>query len=184
MRSARGAVAIALLIGLFAWPSPRGQGAGAPQYYYLGRPATEREIAGWDIDIAPDGAGLPPGSGTAAQGQNIYAAQCAACHGASGEGGIGDRLVGGRTSLGTAKPVKTIGSYWPYATTIFDYIRRAMPLNNPESLTDNQVYAVTAYLLWLNGIVSKDTVLDAQALPKIKMPNHGGFTGDSRPDVP
>lgn len=155
----------------------------AAQAYGLGKPATEREIAGWNIDVSPDGAGLPKGSGNVAQGKQVYDTQCAACHGAKGEGKPADRLVGGRGSLKTGKPVRTVGSYWPYATTIYDYVYRAMPYNAPQSLTADQVYAVTAYLLHLNGIVGADAVMDAQTLPKIRMPNRDGFVPDARPDT-
>lgn len=153
------------------------------QVYNLGRVASETEIAGWNIDITPDGAGLPRGSGTVKQGAEIYAASCAACHGAKGEGTVADRLVGGIGSLNTAKPLKTVGSFWPYATTIYDYINRAMPYTAPQSLTPDQVYAVTAYLLHLNGIVAADASLDATSLPKVRMPNRDGFRPDPRPDT-
>jgi mono/diheme cytochrome c family protein len=153
-------------------------------FYGLGQPATEKQITGWDIDVAPDGRGLPPRSGTPAQGEHLYAQACASCHGAAGQGGVGDRLVGGRGTLATARPVKTVGSYWPYATTLFDYIRRAMPLTAPESLTNDQVYALAAYILYLNGIIGRDAVIDARTLPQVRMPNRGRFTGDPRPDVP
>ncbi len=182
MRSPPRGLVIAVLVVLVGASWSLGQG-GAGRFG-LGRPATPQEVAGWNVDIAPDGAGLPPGSGTAQQGEQVYAAKCASCHGTTGEGGIGDRLVGGQGTLATAKPVKTIGSYWPYATTVFDYVRRAMPFTNPQSLTNDELYAVTAYLLYLNKIIGKDTVMNAQTLPKVKMPNRGGFVGDPRPDVP
>lgn len=147
----------------------------------LGVPATAANIAAMDISIGPDGAGLPPGSGTPKQGAEIYAAKCAACHGPQGVNGINDRLVGGEGTLTTATPVKTIGSYWPYATTVFDFVRRAMPYPAPHSLTDAETYAVTAYLLHLNGIIGPDDVMDAASLPKVKMPNRDGFTSAIRP---
>ena len=147
----------------------------AAERYDFGRPATPNEIAGWDIDVAPDGAGLPPGHGDARQGEVIFAAKCASCHGAHGEGKPMDRLVGGIGTLRDKKPEKTVGSYWPYATTLFDYVRRAMPLNAPQSLTADEVYAVSAYVLFLNGIVSQDTTLDADNLANVKMPNRDGF---------
>ena len=109
---------------------------------------------------------------------------CATCHGPSGTEGPMDKLAGGRGTLDSAKPVKTVGSFWPYATTLFDYVRRAMPFTQPQSLSNEQVYAVTAYLLYLNGILAEDAVLDAASLPKIQMPNRGGFFPDPRPDVP
>lgn len=149
----------------------------------IGRAATPREIAGWNIDVAPDGKNLPGGSGTVAHGGEIFATQCAACHGAKGEGGIGDRLAGGMGSLATAKPIKTVGSYWPYATTLFDYIRRAMPQNAPQSLSNEDVYAVSGYVLFLNGLLAEDARVDAATLLAVKMPNRDGFVGDPRPDV-
>jgi S-disulfanyl-L-cysteine oxidoreductase SoxD len=164
--AALAAVASGLLAAGAAW---------ADHGFGIGTPATPEEIAGWDIDIAPDGTGLPPGRGSVAQGAVIFAATCAACHGARGEGGQQDRLVGGQGTLRSAKPVKTVGSYWPYATTLFDYIRRAMPLTAPQSLTADQVYAVSAYILYLNGIVPQGAVLDGTTLPKVVMPNRGGF---------
>ena len=151
--------------------------------YGIGRPATEVEIAGWNIDIGRDGSNLPAGSGSVAHGQEVFAQQCAACHGAKGEGGVGDRLVGGQGTIATAKPIKTVGSYWPYAPTLFDYIRRAMPQNAPQSLSNDDVYAVSAYILNLNGLLPSDATLDAKMLSSIKMPNRTGFTGDPRPDV-
>lgn len=157
--------------------------AAHAQVYGLGRPATPAAIAAWDIDVAPDGAGLPKGSGSVAAGQAVYAAQCAACHGAKGEGKPADALVGGQGTLATGKPVKTIGSFWPYATTVFDFIRRAMPYQAPQSLSADEVYAVTAYLLHLNGIVPADAVLDATSLPQVRMPNRDGFVADARPDT-
>jgi S-disulfanyl-L-cysteine oxidoreductase SoxD len=147
--------------------------AEAPQ---LGQAIAPVDIAPWDISIGPDGAGLPPGSGTASQGEAVYAAKCQVCHGEKGAGGPNDALVGGFGSLATGKsPVKTIGSYRPYATTLFEYIRRAMPFPETKSLTDDEIYAVSAYVLNLNGIVGNDEVLDAQSLPKVKMPNRDGF---------
>jgi cytochrome c len=142
----------------------------------LGRPATPEEIAKVDISIPPDGKGLPPGSGSVAQGAQVFAAKCSVCHGANAEGTpSGDRLVGGVGTLASANPVKTVSSYWPYATTLFDYIRRAMPLTNPQSLQNDEAYAVVAYILSIDNIVPKDAVLDAQSLPKVQMPNRGGF---------
>jgi cytochrome c len=147
--------------------------AQAPQF---GQEIAPAYIAPWDISIDPDGAGLPPGSGTASQGKAVYAAKCQACHGEKGTGGPNDALVGGIGSLAPGKsPVKTVGSYWPYATTLFDYIRRAMPFPETKSLTNDEVYAVSAYILNLNGVVGTDEVLDAQSLPKVKMPNRDGF---------
>jgi mono/diheme cytochrome c family protein len=155
------------------------------QTYGFGQPASPEQIAGWDIDIAPDGAGLPPGSGTVQQGEALFAKLGAKCHGAKGEGtDNGPALVGGTGSLTTDKPVKTVGSYWPYATTLFDYIRRAMPADKPQSLSPDEVYALCAFILHLNGIVPEDAVMDAKSLPQVVMPNHAGFTSpDPRPDV-
>jgi S-disulfanyl-L-cysteine oxidoreductase SoxD len=143
----------------------------------LGQAITPADIAPWDISIGPDGAGLPPGRGTATQGAAVYAAKCQACHGDKGAGSPNDVLVGGIGSLTPDKgpPVRTVGSYWPYATTLFDYIRRAMPFPESKSLTDDEVYGVSAYILHLNGIVGADDVLDAQSLPRVKMPNRDGF---------
>jgi cytochrome c len=141
----------------------------------LGVEVTPRDYAAWDISIQPDGRGLPPGSGDAAAGAEIYAVKCVACHGEKGEGGPNDRLVGGQGTLSALDQVRTVGSYWPYATTVFDYIRRAMPFQAPESLTDDEVYALTAYLLSLNGIIDEDDVMNARTLPKVRMPNRDGF---------
>jgi cytochrome c len=147
--------------------------AQAPQF---GQPIAPADIAPWDIEITPSGAGLPPGRGTVAQGEAVYAAKCQVCHGEKGAGQPNDRLVGGQGTLEAGKaPVKTIGSYWPYATTLFDYVRRAMPWTAPKSLSNDEVYAVSAYLLNLNGIIGPNDVMDAQSLPKVQMPNKDGF---------
>ena len=145
-----------------------------------GRLATLNEIAPWDISIDPSGAGLPPGSGTSQQGQAVYADKCVACHGEKGAGKPNDQLVGGRGSLsGDQPPIKTVGSFWPYATTLFDYVRRAMPLGAPKSLSDEEVYAVAAYILQLNGIIGEADVMNAHTLPKVQMPNRDGFVSFS-----
>lgn len=141
----------------------------------LGRDATPAEIASWDISISPDGAGLPSGSGTAAAGEVIYVAKCQSCHGEKGSGQPNDRLVGGQGTLATPIPIRTIGSFWPYATTIFDYVRRAMPYPQPQTLTNDEVYAVTAYLLLLNSIIAEDNEMNAKTLPRVKMPNRDNF---------
>ena len=155
-----------------------------PAYAFdFGRPASSDEIKLWDIDVQPDGKGLPDGSGTVAHGKEVFAENCAACHGDNGQGGIKDRLVGGQGTLATSKPVRTVGSYWPYAPTLFDYIRRAMPQNAPESLSSDDVYAVSAYILHLNGILPADATIDAKTMSAINMPNRNMFVGDSRPDV-
>jgi cytochrome c len=141
----------------------------------LGVEASVAEITAWDISIGPDGAGLPDGSGTAEEGAAIYATQCLICHGEEGEGQLNDRLVGGHGTLDQSVPVKTIGSYWPYATTVFDYTRRAMPYLQPQSLTSDEVYALTAYILFLNGIIEEDERINAQTLPEVEMPNQANF---------
>jgi mono/diheme cytochrome c family protein len=172
-RNSMGLVGLAALVcacSTLAQPS-----AGTPQSPHLGVPATPEQIAGWDISIPPDGAGLPPGSGTAAQGAALYQSQCFACHGERGQGLVNDRLAGGHGSLATSAAVKTVGSYWPYATTIFDFVRRAMPYQAPHSLTNDQAYALTAYLLYVNGIIEENRVIDAESLPRVEMPNRNGF---------
>jgi S-disulfanyl-L-cysteine oxidoreductase SoxD len=158
---------LAVLAALAAAPAL----AQTPQF---GQPIAPADIAPWDISIGPDGVGLPPGRGTVAQGEAVYAANCRACHGEKGAGQPNDRLVGG--SIAPGQPVaKTVGSYWPYATTLFDYIRRAMPFPDSQSLTADEVYAVSAYILNLNGIIGPNDVMDAQTLPKVAMPNRNGF---------
>ena len=157
--------------------------AQAKSRYGIGRAASSAEIAGWNIDIDRYGNNLPPGSGSVSHGQEVFDQQCSACHGAKGEGGVGDQLVGGQGTLATPKPVRTVGSYWPYAPTLFDYIRRAMPQNAPQSLSNDDVYAVSAYILNLNGLLPADATLDARTLSAIKMPNRDKFVGDPRPDV-
>jgi cytochrome c len=151
----------------------------------FGTPATEEEIAAIDIDIMPDGTGLPEGSGSYSDGQEVYEMTCAACHGED-MAGVKDlgapALIGGRDTLATDAPVKTIESYWPHASTVFDYIRRAMPMNAPGSLTDDETYAVTAYILGRANIVSEDIVLDADSFTQIEMPNKDGFFEDPRPE--
>ena len=150
--------------------------AFAQQSPNLGKPISPEDLVSWDISIGPDGTGLPPGSGTVQQGEAVFAAKCQACHGAKGAGQPNDRLVGGQGSLPDDRPpVKTIGSYWPYATTLFDYIRRAMPLNESKALTNDEVYGVVAYLLNLNGIIAEGETMNAQSLPKVAMPNREGF---------
>src|ERR1700693_1743823 len=157
--------------------------AHAQSPYGIGRAATPAEIAGWNIDIDRYGNNLPPGSGSVSHGREGFDQQCAAGHGEKREGGVGDRLVGGQGTLATPRPVKTVGSYWPYAPTLFDYIRRAMPQNAPQSLGNQDVYAVSAYILYLNGLLPAEATLDAKSLSAIKMPNRNMFVGDSRPDV-
>src|SRR3989475_8455767 len=149
----------------------------------VGRPATTEEIRDLGVAIAPDGGGLPEGSGTVAAGRDVFAAQCARCHGPRAQGDVGPVLVGGQGTLATARPLKTVGSFWPYATTLWDYINRAMPFDKPGLLKPPQVYAVVAYILNLNGIIGDAAVMDAQSLPKVRMPNRDGFVADPRPDV-
>ncbi|MFT4115096.1 c-type cytochrome [Bradyrhizobium sp.] len=170
-------ITVAIVLGASA------SAARAQSPYGIGRPATAAEIAGWNIDVGRDGRNLPAGRGTVSQGREVFAQQCAACHGDKGEGGLGDRLVGGQGTIGTPKPIRTVGSYWPYATTLFDYIRRAMPQNAPQSLSNDDVYAVSAYILSLNGLIGTDATLDAKSLASIRMPNRDKFVGDARPDV-
>ena len=155
--------------------TPAATHKAAPRGPGLGVPATEAQVESADISIGPDGSGLPPGSGTPAQGEAIYSTKCLACHGPQGSGTVNDRLAGGQGTLSSPAPIKTIGSYWPHATTVFDYVRRAMPYPAPHSLTDPEAYALTAYLLSLNGIIAKDAVMDAKTLPRVQMPNRGNF---------
>jgi cytochrome c len=151
-------------------PAPSSSPAIAPA---LGTPIAEAHLTAWDLDVAPDGAGLPLGSGTAVEGAPIYAARCAHCHGETGTGGPADDLTG---------KVDSVGRYWPYATTLFDYLRRAMPYEAPGSLTDDELYALTAWVLHLDGIVSEDQRLDRETLPAILMPNRGGFHSEWWPE--
>ena len=160
--------------------------------YDFGTPASAADIAKVDIDVMPDGRGAPPGQGSYAEGKKVYADKCAACHGADmakpvkGTGAA--PLRGGRDTLTSGKPKKTVESYWPYATTLFDYTKRAMPFNDPGSMTDNEIYAVVAYILAEGNVISKDAVMNAKTLPKVKMPNRDGFIAfpqgnGHRPDI-
>ena len=149
----------------------------------VGRPPTPEEIRELGSAIAPDGTGLPAGSGTVAVGRELFAAQCARCHGPNGEGDVGARLVGGQGTLATPRPLKTVGSFWPYSTTLWDYVNRAMPFDRPGLLEPSEVYAAVAYVLNLNGIIEAEQVMDATSLAKVKMPNRDGFVADPRPDV-
>ena len=155
--------------------------------YGFGTPASAADIAKIDIDVMPDGRGAPPGQGTYAEGKKVYAAQCASCHGADmakpvkGTGAA--PLRGGRGTLTSGKPKKTVESYWPYASTLFDFTKRAMPFYEPGSMKDSDIYAVVAYILAEGGIISKDTVMNAKALANVKMPNRNGFISDPRPDI-
>ena len=170
MRNAFLAACSALVIGC---------GAALAEGPNLGKAASPEEIASWDVSIGPDGAGLPAGSGTPQQGEQVYLAKCLACHGEKGSGKPNDQLVGGQGSLQPGQvPIKTVGSFWPYATTLFDYIHRAMPYQAPGSLSVDDYYALTAYVLSLNGILAPDGKLDKETLPKVKMPNRDGFIPD------
>jgi len=162
-------------VALLALAGCVSEAAWAEKTPALGEPVESAEIARWDISIPPSGEGLPKGGGTARQGAPIYQAKCQSCHGEKGAGELADALAGGMGTLASRAPVRTVGSYWPYATTLFDYVRRAMPLTNPLSLTDDEVYAVSAYILYLNGIIGEDAAMNAQTLPRIKMPNREGF---------
>jgi S-disulfanyl-L-cysteine oxidoreductase SoxD len=167
-------VVIAGMLASVAWA---GGGLGYHGPFGFGSVPSEAEIKARDIAVGPDGEGLPPGRGTVVAGEQVYKAKCIACHGPTGTEGPMDKLVGERL------PVKTIGSFWPYATTVFDYIRRAQPFDKPGSLTDEEVYALTAWLLFRNNIISADQVIDADTLPKVRMPNRDGFVPDPRPDA-
>lgn len=141
----------------------------------LGDALTAEDLRHWDTSIPPSGAGLPPGSGTAKQGAAVYAAKCQSCHGEKGRGKPADALVGGIGTLTSKAPVRTVGSYWPYATTLFDYLRRAMPIDAPMTMSNDEVYAVTAYILYANDIIGENEVMNAQTLPTVRMPNRDGF---------
>jgi len=164
--------------------------SAAPLQYGFGKPATPREIAGWDIDVRPDGKGLPKGRGSVSEGQAIYDEKCASCHGTFGESNSYLQLAGGVGSLKSDQPIRTTGSKLNYATTLWDYINRAMPFNAPQTLRPDEVYALTAYVLNLNDIVPADAVVDQDSLPKVRMPNRDGFTTshgfmtrDGKPDT-
>jgi S-disulfanyl-L-cysteine oxidoreductase SoxD len=150
-------------------------GSGAAQNPNLGVPLTDEDVVAIDFTVMPDGRGLPDGAGNVGEGEMLYRRFCMNCHGKSGVGGINDQLAGGHATLPGSAPVRTIGSYWPYATTIFDFIRRAMPYTAPGSLSDDEVYALTAYLLFINNVVTRDAVMDAETLPLVEMPNAEGF---------
>jgi len=160
----------------FALAAAPAQAAG-PKFGF-GTPATAQQIAGWDIDVRPDGAGLPRGRGSVAQGQVVYDAKCANCHGTFGESRSYVQIAGGVGTLGSERPERTTGSKLNHATTLWDYINRAMPFGEPQSLAPDEVYALAAYVLHLNDILPADAVLDQDSLPKLKLPNRGGFTTD------
>lgn len=165
-------VVLTLSCAVIAFAAPNAHSADAPS---MGRIATPDEISRGDLIIAPDGENLPTGSGSVTEGAMVYAEKCIACHGADGSGGPLDRLSGGIGSIGTDDPIRTVASYWPYATTLFDYVRRAMPASAPQSLSNNEVYAVTAYLLSIDGVIDDDAVMNADTLPEVEMPNRDGF---------
>jgi S-disulfanyl-L-cysteine oxidoreductase SoxD len=151
-------------------------GGGMAAAQGLGKPISEADIAAWDLNIMPDGAGLPPGSGTAAQGARVYAEKCQMCHGENGKGGPNVALAGGDPLTGgTRDVVKTVKNFFPYSTIVFDFTRRAMPWQAPKTMSDDEVYAVTAYVLRLNDLIGEDDVMDATTLPKVLMPNRDGF---------
>ena len=158
--------------------------AQAPSYGNLGRTPSKEEIQAWNDSIGPEGKELPPGSGTAKQGEQIFASKCAACHGPAGEGSqMAPRLVGGRGPLNTPTPSRTLGNYWPFATTIWDYINRAMPPKQQGSLSASDVYALTAFILNRNEIIPETQVIDAASLPKVKMPNRDDFIPHDLKDI-
>lgn len=178
----RGLLAAAFAGGAFALTMGSSLAEGK---YGLGRPALPEEVAAWDIDVRPDGQGLPKGAGTAEEGEEIFAAQCASCHGDFGEGI--DRwpvLAGGFDSLASQNPVKTVGSYWPYLSTVYDYVHRAMPFGNAQSLSNDEVYAVVAYILNLNDLVDYEFELSDENFTEIRLPNEANFIEDGRPDTP
>lgn len=182
-----GLFAAAMMVGLVSPAAVSGQSYTGD--YHFGTPATGADVKAWDKDVRPDGQGLPPGSGTFEKGQQIYGEQCASCHGASLEGisnpnlpqGGGPALIGGRGTLNTPKFKITVESYWPYATTLYDYILRAMPYTAPSSLEPDEVYSLVAFILGRANIIDKKTVMDANSLPKVRMPNRDGFFRDNRP---
>jgi cytochrome c len=178
---AAAAASFVLAGALFAQSAQKNQSA----LMKIGQPASADQIKQEDITVLPTGAGLPDGSGTPDQGEVLYKAKCAGCHGENGQGKAptGVTLVGGIGTLATAKPVKTIGSYWPYATSVWDYIHRSMPYAEPGTLSADETYSVTAFLLFKNGIIPRDAVMDKDTLPKVRMPNRDGFIPDNRPDV-
>ena len=180
----RCAIAAAALILVGAAPGFSPAILAQPPALGLGHTPRPDQLKLIDIDVTPDGKGLLPGSGTAAKGKDVYTRRCETCHGPTGKEGPQEALAGGTGSLATAKPQKSVGSYWPYATTLWDYINRAMPFDHPSTLTPDEVYAATAYVLFLNGIVGEQDVLDQATLPKIEMPNRHGFVTDPRPDTP
>ena len=179
-----GLAAAAVAVGCAQVPTAAPAKQSRPDVAF-GQPISEADIAPWNVDIrTPDGLGLPPGRGSVAEGKKLYDVQCASCHGADAKGGpVYGTMVGGIGSFKTDTRVLTPGSMYPYAPILFDYIRRAMPMNNPMTLSPNEVYALSAYLLNLNGLVPADAVMDQSSLPKVQMPNRNGFIVDDRPDT-
>lgn len=173
---------LAIVLAVVAVAQPFRPLAQSPTFG-VGRAPKPDDLKAIDIAVMPDGRGLQPGSGTVAAGKAVYTSRCETCHGPTGKEGPQDIIAGGQGSLATSKPQKTVGSYWPYATTLWDYIHRAMPFEHPGTLTADEVYAATAYVLFLNGIVSEKDVLDQTTLAQVKMPNRNGFTADPRPDI-
>jgi cytochrome c len=171
----------ALVASLFALAACATPSTPTSTAAVFGEPVDKAEIARWDISIPPSGENLPQGSGTARQGALVFEQKCQSCHGAKGVGKPADALVGGMGTLASKTPKPTVGSYWPYATTLFDFVRRAMPITNPLSLSDEEVYAVSAYVLYLNGIIGEDVAMNAQTLPQVKMPNRNGFISEWPP---
>lgn len=155
--------------------------AGGEETPGLGKPLSAQEVAAVDFVIMPNGEGLPAGSGNAKTGAALYQAHCVACHGSRGQNGVNDVLAGGQGTIAGPVPQKTVGSYWPYATTLFDYVRRAMPYQNPGSLSDDELYSITAYVLFINGIVGESDTIDAGSLPKVTMPNRDNFVSAVEP---
>jgi S-disulfanyl-L-cysteine oxidoreductase SoxD len=187
MRSRNLAVGVAAALVVFGCATQQYDGAQSMPNHgaRFGTPISEADIASWNIDIrTPDGKGLPPGRGTVAEGKSVYDAKCLACHGAEAKGGpVYGSMVGGIGSFKSSSRVLTPGSMYPYAPILFDYIRRAMPMDRPQSLTENEIYAVSAYILNLNGLIPDNAVIDANSLPKVQMPNRDGFIADERPDT-
>jgi S-disulfanyl-L-cysteine oxidoreductase SoxD len=191
VRATAALLALALVAGGCATREQDGERPGPPTRFAFGRPARPEEIRAWDIAVMPDGTGLPPGSGTASRGAAIYALRCAACHGRTGMEGPFDRLVGREPRQDfpfgrDPRYVRTVGNYWPYATTLYDYVNRAMPLNAPGSLSADDVYSLVAFLLWRNEIIANTEVMNAQTLPRVVMPARDRFVPDDRragPDI-
>lgn len=179
----RKSLLLASALAIAVW-LPAGAGAAERKFPSVGAEPTAEQVHAWDIDVRPDGAGAPPGSGTAVDGEMVYVEKCASCHGEFGQGaGRYPQLVGGHGSLTKARPEKTIGSYWPYASTVFDYVKRSMPFGQAQTLTDDETYAVTAYLLYMNDVIGEEFVVDAETIGTIEMPNQAKFVDDPRPDA-